>query len=69
MVDFTTFVRRISRRKFLEHWFHWESQDFWLPQVDMIAFLPHYLEGLFGILASDNRDFRLKAFILAARAP
>ena len=30
-------------------------------QVDMIAFLPHYLEGLFGILASDNRDFRLKA--------
>ncbi|CAJ1446748.1 unnamed protein product [Effrenium voratum] len=40
-----------------------------LPQVDMIAFLPHYLEGLFGILASDNRDFRLKAFILAARAP
>jgi len=32
-----------------------------MPQVDMIAFLPHYLEGLFGILASDNRDFRLKA--------
>ncbi|CAE7191357.1 VAC14 [Symbiodinium natans] len=32
-----------------------------LPQVDMISFLPHYLEGLFGILASENRDFRLKA--------
>ncbi|CAK9027241.1 Protein VAC14 homolog, partial [Durusdinium trenchii] len=32
-----------------------------LPQVDMIAFLPHYLEGLFGILASDNRDFRMQA--------
>ncbi|CAE7202674.1 VAC14 [Symbiodinium sp. CCMP2592] len=32
-----------------------------LPQVDMISFLPHFLEGLFSILASENRDFRMKA--------
>jgi len=29
-----------------------------LPQVDMIAYLPQYLEGLFGILASNDRDIR-----------
>lgn len=29
-----------------------------VPEVDMIAYLPQYLEGLFGILASDNRDVR-----------
>jgi hypothetical protein len=35
----------------------------------MIAFLLHYLEGLFGILASDNRDFRLKALRNRERTP
>ena len=38
-------------------------------QVDMISFLPHYLEGLFGILASENRDFRLKVPPPAAVGP
>eukprot|EP00439_Symbiodinium_sp_Y106_P085125 s465_g27.t1 len=32
-----------------------------LPQVDMISFLPHFLEGLFSILASENRNFRMEA--------
>lgn len=30
------------------------------PQVDMIEYLPQYLEGLFNILRSDNRDIRLR---------
>ncbi|CAK0825431.1 unnamed protein product [Prorocentrum cordatum] len=29
-----------------------------VPQVDMIEYLPQYLEGLFGILTSDNREIR-----------
>ena len=29
-------------------------------QVDMISFLPHFLEGLFSILASENRNFRME---------
>ncbi|CAE8686825.1 unnamed protein product [Polarella glacialis] len=37
-----------------------------LPQVDMIVYLPQYLEGLFGILASDNRDIRHNAEVCLA---
>mmetsp|Transcript_105180 Transcript_105180/g.201963 ORF Transcript_105180/g.201963 Transcript_105180/m.201963 type:complete len:884 (-) Transcript_105180:29-2680(-) len=29
-----------------------------VPEVDMIAYLPQYLEGLFGILASDHRKVK-----------
>lgn len=32
-----------------------------VPQVDMIVYLPQFLEALFGILASDNRDIRHSA--------
>lgn len=32
-----------------------------VPEVDMIVYLPQYLEGLFFILASDHRDIRRNA--------
>lgn len=32
-----------------------------VPQVDMITYLPQFLEGLFNILRSDNRDIRHNA--------
>eukprot|EP00928_Gymnodinium_smaydae_P041978 TRINITY_DN28346_c0_g1_i1.p1 TRINITY_DN28346_c0_g1~~TRINITY_DN28346_c0_g1_i1.p1 ORF type:complete len:832 (-),score=177.03 TRINITY_DN28346_c0_g1_i1:35-2449(-) len=32
-----------------------------VPQVDMIVYLPQYLDGLFEILGSDNRDIRHSA--------
>lgn len=32
-----------------------------VPEVDMIAYLPQYLEGLFGILASDHRKVKYDA--------
>ena len=34
----------------------------------MISFLPHYLEGLFGILAGESRDFRLKVRMMTGSA-
>jgi len=35
-----------------------------VPQVDMIVYLPQYLEGLFNIVRNDNRDIRRNAELL-----